>query len=135
MHKEQTQTGPATQEEAVVSATAPQNPGVGTTEKSRRSAAKPKAKGQAGSAKSRAKGRAPGMTETRTATPRSDSKGGKILKMIRRPKGATLAEIMKSTSWQAHSVRGFMSTAGRRYGVRIESTRNEAGERVYRATE
>ena len=43
----------------------------------------------------------------KTATPRTKSKGGKILEMIGRPKGATLYEIMTATGWQAHSVRGF----------------------------
>ena len=47
-------------------------------------------------------------------------------------KGATLAEIMKATDWQAHSVRGFVSTAAKKHGVEIESAKNAAGERVYR---
>jgi hypothetical protein len=33
--------------------------------------------------------------------------------MIGRPKGATLAEIQKATDWEAHSVRGFLSTAAK----------------------
>ena len=52
--------------------------------------------------------------------------------MIGRAKGATLAEIMKATDWQAHSVRGFISTAGKKHGVEIESAKNDAGERTYR---
>jgi hypothetical protein len=52
--------------------------------------------------------------------------------MIARTKGATLAEIMKATDWQAHSVRGFISTAGKKHDVRIESAKNEAGERTYK---
>jgi hypothetical protein len=35
-------------------------------------------------------------------TPRADSKGSRILELIRRPKGATLAEIRTATDWQAH---------------------------------
>ncbi len=66
--------------------------------------------------------------------PRPESKGAKILGLIGRAKGATLAEIMKATEWQAHSVRGWISTAGKRHGVEIESSKNEAGERVYRIT-
>jgi Protein of unknown function (DUF3489) len=67
------------------------------------------------------------------STPRAESKGAKILELIGRPKGATLAEIMKATSWQAHSVRGFLSTAAKKHGLKIESTKTEAGDRVYQA--
>ncbi len=52
--------------------------------------------------------------------------------MIARAKGATLAEIMKATDWQAHSIRGFISTASKQHGVKIESAKNDAGGRVYR---
>src|SRR5262249_5052720 len=65
------------------------------------------------------------------SSPRGGSKGAKILDLIGRPKGATLTEIMKATDWQAHSVRGFLSTAGKERGLQIESTKNDAGERVY----
>jgi Protein of unknown function (DUF3489) len=64
-------------------------------------------------------------------TPRAASKGAKILELIGRPKGASLAEIMKTTAWQAHSVRGFLSTAAKKHGLKIESTKSEAGDRVY----
>jgi len=71
-------------------------------------------------------------TRTKKASPpRAESKGAKILAMIGRAKGATLAEIMKATDWQAHSVRGFLSTAAKKHKLQIESARNEAGERVY----
>jgi hypothetical protein len=63
---------------------------------------------------------------------RAESKGAKILATIQRPKGATLAEIMKATGWQAHSVRGFISTAAKKHGIKIESTKNEAGDRLYK---
>jgi Protein of unknown function (DUF3489) len=65
------------------------------------------------------------------STPRPESKGAKILALIGRPKGASLAEIMKATDWQAHSVRGFLSTAAKKHGLKIESTKTEAGDRVY----
>ena len=64
--------------------------------------------------------------------PRAESKGAKILELILRPKGMTLAEIMKATDWQAHSVRGFLSTAAKKHKLKIESAKNEAGERVYK---
>jgi hypothetical protein len=81
--------------------------------------------------------KAAGTERKATATkkagaPRAESKGAKILEMIRRAKGATLVEIMKATDWQAHSVRGFISTAAKKHGIKIESAKNEAGDRVYK---
>ena len=65
------------------------------------------------------------------SAPRAESKGAKILELIGRPKGATLAEIVKATDWQKHSIRGFLSTAAKKHGLMIESTKTEAGDRVY----
>ncbi len=70
--------------------------------------------------------------KSKAAGPRAESKGAKILELIGRAKGATLAEIMKATDWQAHSVRGFISTAGKKHNVKIESSKSESGDRVYR---
>ena len=65
------------------------------------------------------------------STPRAESKGAEILELIGRPKGATLAEIVKATDWQKHSIRGFLSTAAKKHSLKIESTKTEAGDRVY----
>ena len=66
-----------------------------------------------------------------TPRPRAESKSTKILELIGRAKGATLAEIQKVTDWQAHSVRGFLSTAAKKHGLKIDSAKNDAGERTY----
>jgi DNA replication initiation complex subunit (GINS family) len=65
-------------------------------------------------------------------TMRPDSKGAQVLGLISRPKGASLAEIMKATDWQAHSVRGFISGAlGKKLGIKVNSAKREDGERIY----
>jgi hypothetical protein len=65
-------------------------------------------------------------------SPRPESKGAQILALIGRSQGATLGEIRKTTGWQAHSVRGFLSTAAKKHSLQIESSKTEAGDRVYR---
>jgi hypothetical protein len=51
---------------------------------------------------------------------------------MNRSKGATLAEIMKATDWQPHTVRGFVSILGSKGGEKIESSKNASGERMYK---
>jgi hypothetical protein len=68
------------------------------------------------------------MPAKEAKAPRTESKGAKILELISRPDGATLAEIMTATGWQKHSVRGWISTAGKKRT--IESSKNAAGERT-----
>ena len=54
---------------------------------------------------------------------------------MRRPKGATLAEIMKLTTWQPHTVRGFVSgTLIKKLALKVESFRTDDKERCYRIT-
>jgi hypothetical protein len=69
---------------------------------------------------------------TEAAAPREGSKTEIILGLLRRAKGATLAEIMEAASWQAHSVRGFISgTLGKKMGLTVNSEKHEDGTRVY----
>ena len=63
---------------------------------------------------------------------RSGSKTAKVLDLVKRSGGATLKQLMNATSWQAHSVRGFLSgTLGKKMGLKIASSKTNDGERVY----
>jgi hypothetical protein len=63
---------------------------------------------------------------------RDGSKTERILDLLKRKDGATLAEIMKATDWQPHSVRGFISrTLGKKMGLTVASVKGEDGERRY----
>jgi hypothetical protein len=64
---------------------------------------------------------------------RSVSKADKVLELMKRKEGATLAEIAKATDWQSHSIRGFVSGhVIKKLGLKVESTKSENGERTYR---
>ena len=63
---------------------------------------------------------------------RDGSKAAQVLDLLKRPDGTTLAELMKVTGWQAHSVRGFLSgTVSKKMGVAVTSAKAEDGERTY----
>jgi hypothetical protein len=65
-------------------------------------------------------------------TANRNNKKAEVIGLMKHAKGATLAEIMTSTGWQAHTVRGFVSILGSKGGEKIESSKNDAGERTYR---
>jgi hypothetical protein len=84
-----------------------------------------KAKSKKAPAKANRRARAhQGATEAR-------NKKAEVVAMMKRAKGATLAEIMVATSWQRHTIRGFVSLLGSKGGQKIESSKNAAGERTY----
>jgi hypothetical protein len=60
------------------------------------------------------------------------NKKAEVIAMMKRAKGATLAEIMEHTGWQPHTVRGFVSILGSKGGETIESTKSADGERTYK---
>ncbi|MGI9422095.1 MAG: DUF3489 domain-containing protein [Hyphomicrobiaceae bacterium] len=54
------------------------------------------------------------------------------LGLLGRKRGATLAELMSATGWQAHSVRGFLfGTVKRKFGLGVASAKDKAGIRRY----
>jgi hypothetical protein len=70
---------------------------------------------------------------TKPKSTRSGSKAEKVLELMKRKEGATLAEIAKATDWQNHSIRGFVSGhVTKKLGLKVESTKSEKGERTYR---
>ena len=61
------------------------------------------------------------------------SKAAIVLDLMKRKEGATLAEIAKATDWQNHSIRGFVSGhVIKKLGLKVESTKSDAGERTCR---
>ena len=71
----------------------------------------------------------------KTPTARDGSKKAYVLALLRREGGATLQDLMSATSWQAHSVRGFLSGAlGKKMNLTVESAKREDGVRVYSIT-
>jgi Protein of unknown function (DUF3489) len=61
-----------------------------------------------------------------------DTKHDRIISMLRRPAGTTIAAIITATDWQQHSVRGFLAGVVRKkLGLNLISEQTDEG-RVYR---
>ena len=70
--------------------------------------------------------------EAKTPRTRENSKQALVIAMLKRPEGATIAQIMESTGWQAHTVRGtFAGAFKKKLGLDISSAKGD-GDRVYR---
>ena len=61
------------------------------------------------------------------------SRQNQVITLLRRKRGASLAELMEATGWQAHSVRGAISgTLKKKLGLPVTSERQGTRGLVYR---
>ncbi len=67
-----------------------------------------------------------------TARKQPGTKAGQIVGLLSRPAGASIAEMMKATGWQAHSLRGFISGHLKKLGRSVHSGLDDGGTRRYR---
>lgn len=64
---------------------------------------------------------------------REGTKQAKLIAMLRRPAGATIAEIVEATGWQSHTVRGALAGAlKKKLGLDVTSEKEGERGRVYR---
>jgi hypothetical protein len=102
--------------------------------RSNKRGSKPAEKAAAKTPAPRAKGarsKAVGAGESSPADFRAGSKQAKIVDLMKRPKGATLDELVEATEWLPHTTRAAL-TGLRKRGVAIERVKDEGRGSVYR---
>ena len=68
--------------------------------------------------------------------PRQETKLSLIIKLLTRPEGATIDDMVKETSWQKHTVRAALSHAlVKKHGYKIVSDKPKDGHRIYKIAE
>ena len=64
---------------------------------------------------------------------RENSKQAQVIALLKRPEGATIAQIMEATGWQSHTVRGtFAGVFKKKLGLTITSDKPQGSDRIYR---
>ena len=73
------------------------------------------------------------MPAPKPPTQRAGTKQAQIIAMLQRPEGATIAEIVAATAWQAHSARGVISgVLKKKLGFVVDTTKEDGRGSVYR---
>jgi len=66
-------------------------------------------------------------------TQRAGTKQAQIIALLQRPEGATIAEIVAATAWQAHLARGVISgVLKKKLGFVVDTTKEDGRGSVYR---
>ncbi|MBF0140766.1 MAG: DUF3489 domain-containing protein [Magnetococcales bacterium] len=63
------------------------------------------------------------LEEIKPRRTRENTKQSKVIEMLKRPEGATAAQIAEATGWQNHTIRGFLSIAKKKLGLDISTNR------------
>ena len=86
-----------------------------------------------GNSAAKSKTRRKNGARSNKATARAGTKKAHIIPLLERPNGATVAEIMRATDWQPHTVRGFISRAlVHDLGLQVARFKREKGQPAYR---
>jgi hypothetical protein len=66
-------------------------------------------------------------------SPRDNTKQAQVIGMLKRPEGATIAQVCEATNWKPHTVRGtFAGAFKRKLGLEIIASKELGADRVYR---
>ena len=77
----------------------------------------------------------PTATKSAPKTPRTVTKQAKLIAMLEAQGGASIAEIVAATEWQAHTIRGVISgVLKKKLGLDVTSEKNNNRGRVYKIT-
>ncbi len=86
--------------------------------------------------KTNAKRGAPKPAAKQPKPSRTDSKQSQLIAMLKRPDGATIAEVVETLAWQPHTVRGAIAGAlKKKLGLKVDSEKADDRGRVYRLAE
>jgi hypothetical protein len=79
---------------------------------------------------------APEATPAAPRRTRENTKQATLIAMLRRPEGATIAQMASALEWQLHTVRGALAGAlKKKLGLNLVSEKEKGQERVYRITD
>lgn len=72
-------------------------------------------------------------TAPRERKMREGTKQALVIELLRRPEGASIAEIVEATGWLSHTARGVLAgSLKKKLGLAIESSKDDERGRIYR---